>query len=367
MKKQHNLIYKQKETSINKRIFSLDILKAISIMAVVSCHSVFVPRSSYQPSAFQLEILFSPLRFCVPILFTISFFLLSRDLEKNSGQSLWQLLKNRLQRLAKPTIFWFVLAFSLRLLNKGNILNLVSRILSGTIFQGSYFLIALLEMTPFFICLNKKILNPMSFLSALFAQVLVFSFIQYNLFFDNRSEVIEILKLIDRPFFIYWFVYMFLGAFIWKNWTKVVDFSDNISITTKCMLCVFGFTGIILEKYYLFKASLGNIQPFDYAMISCILITLILFACCASIQEDQIPVFLRTLVLAFSRYSLGIFCINGILSEILLSIGSHLFKNYMFSLPEVLIIKLIGWPVLLFSCLGISMLLDKLGLRAIVQ
>jgi hypothetical protein len=366
MKRQYNLSHKKKEF-INKRIFPLDILKAISIIAVVSYHSVFVPRASYQPSTFQLEILFSPLRFCVPILFTISFFLFSKDLEKNSEKSPWQLLKNRLQRLAKPTVFWFALAFSLRLLNKGDILNLVSKILSGTIFQGSYFLVALLEMTPFFICFHRKILSLRFLFSALFAQVFVFSFIQYTLFLDNRSDVIEILKLIDRPFFIYWFVYMFLGAFIWKNWAKVVSFSDNISIGTKSMLCVFGCTGIIIEKYYLLKSYLGDVQPFDYAMISCVLIVFILFSCCASIQEDQTPVFLRTLVLVFSKYSLGIFCVNGILSEILLSIGSHLFKNYMFSLPEVLIIKLIGWPVLLFSCLGISMLLDKVGLRAIVR
>jgi hypothetical protein len=357
----------QRETSLSKRIFPLDILKALSIVAVVSYHSIFVPRVSYRLSVFPLEIIFSPLRFCVPILFTISFILLKREIEKNSEWSSWKLLRTRLHRLATPTIFWFVLTFSLRLLNKGNVLDLVDRVLTGTIFQGSYFLVALLEMTPIFIFLDKKLLNVRLLVASFFAQIILFEFIQHNLIFNSSSEALKILRLIDRPFFIYWFIYMFLGAFIWKKWAKIVKFSHNISIGTKSVFCILGCAGIIFERYSLLKASSETIQPFDYAMISCILSIFVLFSCCASIQEDQLPDFLKALILIFSKYSLGIFCVNGVISEILLSIGSHLFKDYIFSLPEMLIIKLIGWPVLLFSCLGISIFLDRVGLNMMVR
>jgi hypothetical protein len=166
---------------------------------------------------------------------------------------------------------------------------------------------------------------------------------------------------------VYWFSYMFLGAFIWKNWARIVSFSGSISIEKKSALCIFGCTAIIFEQYYLLKASSGNIPPFDYVMISCLLSIFILFTCCASIQEDQVPESLRTLILLFSKYSLGIFCVNGILSEIFLSVGTHLFGNYIFSFPEILMIKLIGWPILLFSCLGISILLDRVGLHTVVR
>jgi hypothetical protein len=367
MEKRYDLGYVQNKISTKKRIFPLDILKAVSIIAVVSYHSVFVPRASYQVNISLLEILFSPFRFCVPILFTISFILLSRELEKSHELSPLRLLAIRLQRLAVPTIFWFSLTFCLHLLNKGSISDLVPRLLNGTIFQGSYFLIALLEMTPIFIFLNKKIFSFKLLVCVLFGQIFLFLFIQYVLSFDGSSEIIKILRLVNRPFFVYWFSYMFLGAFIWKNWAKIVVFSGSISIGNKSALCIFGCTAIVFEQYYLLKASSGNIPPFDYAMISCILSVFILFTCCASIREDQVSDSLRTLILVFSKYSLGIFCVNGILSEIFLSIGTHLFKGYVFNFPEILIIKIIGWSMLLFSCLGISILLDRIGFHTVVR
>jgi hypothetical protein len=37
-----------------------------------------------------------------------------------------------------------------------------------------------------------------------------------------------------------------------------------------------------------------------------------------------------------------------------------------FSLPEVLLIKLIGWMVLLCISLGVSIMLDRAGLKVVV-
>ncbi len=356
-----------KKNSLSKRVFPFDMLKAISITAVVSYHSIIIPRASYQLSILPLEILFSSLRFCVPILFTISFVLLCKELEKKSDWPPWKVLKSRLYRLMIPTLFWFGLTFGLRLLNKNSLPELALRILDGTIFQGSYFLIALLELTPIYIFIYKIILSKKFVLSAIFMQIFLFIFIRHALEFDSDSEVIKVLRLIDRPLFIYWFSYMFLGTFIWRNWVKIVAFSGNISVVTKSALCVFGCIAISFEQYHILKVSSGNVPPFDYAMICCILSVFILFTCFASIQEDRVPASLRTLILLFSNYSLGIFCVNGILSEILLSVGTHLFKEYTFSFPEILTIKLIGWPVLLFSSLGVSILLDRVGLRIIVR
>jgi Acyltransferase family len=367
MKKRTRLDSSKNEILISKRIFPLDFLKAASIVAVVSYHSIFVSRASYQAHVFPLEILFSPFRFCVPVLFTISFILLSRELEKDYDLPQWRLLVTRFKRLAVPAIFWFTLTFFLRLLNKASVSDLVPRLFDGTIFQGAYFLIALLEMTLIFILTRKKVFDLRFFAAVFLGQILLFIFIQHTLSLDSSSELIKVLRLIGRPFFIYWFAYIFLGAFIWKNWARIVSLSSSISIINKFALCAFGCTAIAFEQYYFLKESAGNIPPFDYAMIFCILSVFILFTCCSSIQEAQIPDPLKTLVLIFSRYSLGIFCVNGILSEVFLSIGTHFFKDYVFSFPEILIVKLIGWPILFFSCLGISILLDRVGLRAVVR
>ena len=69
---------------MQSRLFFLDILKAISIVAVVSYHSVFIPRSSYSDSFFWVEALSVPLRFCVPLLLVISFLLTQKSSESPS-------------------------------------------------------------------------------------------------------------------------------------------------------------------------------------------------------------------------------------------------------------------------------------------
>ena len=71
-----------KQTAL--RLFPIDVLKAVSIVAVVSFHSIFVYTSTYTSVSYPLDILFAPLKFCVPLLLTISFFLLKRGLEKKN-------------------------------------------------------------------------------------------------------------------------------------------------------------------------------------------------------------------------------------------------------------------------------------------
>jgi surface polysaccharide O-acyltransferase-like enzyme len=364
----YNVNHDSRESSKNKRIFSLDLLKAMSIMAVISYHAVFIPRTLYESSVMPLEILFSPLRFCVPTLFTISFILLGRELEKNPKWSPWKVLRNRYYRLIMPTIFWFSLAFVLHvIISRSSFSCLITRLSRGTIFQGSYFLIALLEMTLIFILLNKRIFDLKFLVMSILGQIFLFEFIQALLEFDHHSELIQALRLADRPLFIYWFCYMFIGAFLWKHWSKITSFSNSISIKIKTAVILLGSIAIGFEQYHFIKISYGNIPPFDYAMISCILSVFILFICFASVQDDYFPNFMKMLILLFSKYSLGIFCISGILSEIGLSVGTHLFKGYIFDLPEVLMIKFMGWIVLLFSSLVVSMILDRTDLRVVVR
>lgn len=123
------------------RLFALDLLKAISITAVISYHAMLVPRSTYADSLPLLEISAGGLRFCVPVLFTISFFLLACSLDKTDLRP-WQLLKKRLMRLLIPTTFWFGLAILLKSLTRNPFPHLMERLVSGNIFQGAYFFIS---------------------------------------------------------------------------------------------------------------------------------------------------------------------------------------------------------------------------------
>ncbi|MEH2284803.1 MAG: hypothetical protein V7K90_26375 [Nostoc sp.] len=79
------------------------------------------------------------------------------------------------------------------------------------------------------------------------------------------------------------------------------------------------------------------------------------------------PLPIRITVKLLSKYSLGIFCINGILSLICLQLGTQLFIGLNFTFQEILAIKLISWNLLLIVSLGLSMLCDRIGLGACVR
>ncbi|NES84857.1 MAG: acyltransferase [Moorea sp. SIO2B7] len=96
-----------------ERIFPLDLLKAISIIATVSFHGILVLPQSYAALESTLNILFAPLRFCVPVFLTISFFLCENSWQKQGDNTTYAWLKKRLIRLLIPTIFWFLIAASI--------------------------------------------------------------------------------------------------------------------------------------------------------------------------------------------------------------------------------------------------------------
>ncbi|MEH1935251.1 MAG: acyltransferase [Nostoc sp.] len=350
------------------RLFSIDLLKAISITAVVSYHSVFVPESTYPSASYLMDILFAPLRFCVPVFFTISFLLLERSLEKNSTASFYPLFKNRFIRLLTPTLFWGGLAILLRLLGKANQTeSLITLLLRGKIFPGYYYLLVMLQFLPVFIILNRHLGKLKNFLITLGFQLIVLTLIYISNLGAFGTEIIVFLRSIGRPFFAYWFVYVSLGAFFYKNWFKLVKISNYLPVILKIILLISTSLLMIAEYNYLQTVTDGQVIPFEYAMFSCILSAIIMFLCFSSIEENQMPLAIRRTVKLLSKYSLGIFCINGILSLIFLQLGTQLFVGFNFTFTEILAIKLISCNLLLIVSLGLSMLCDRIGLGACVR
>ncbi len=160
---------------------------------------------------------------------------------------------------------------------------------------------------------------------------------------------------------------MALGAYFYKNWSSIVEISSRISIPLKVVLFTTSCLFLAAEYNQLFLSANGLVPPFDYAMLSCIVSVIVAFLCFAAVEEDQLAIPIKKLVLLLSKYSLGIFCINGIMSEVFLSFGSRLFHETTFNFPEILAIKFGGWALLLALSLAASMLLERIGLRACVR
>lgn len=348
------------------RLFLLDLLKAMSITAVVSYHALFVPLSTYEAHAFWVDVLFAPLRFCVPVLLSISFLLLEYGLVRKPGQSTSTILKKRLGRLLVPTGFWFAIAAGLKLATGNAPLVLVGQMLTGEIFTGSYFLVILFQLTLLFVELRSQLGHPQTLFLTLLAQGLVFVWIDVLLLGSPESSLIPVLRTLDRPLFIYWFGYIALGLILYYRLPAIERLSRQLSWLSKTGLL--GITGLALlgEYAWLWHITEGHIPPFDYLMLSCLGCVPVLFLVFASVEEENLPWPWRQTIAVLSKYSLGIFCLNGILSQIFLSLGSRWFEDALFSLPEILLIRVVSWGILLALSLGLSMGLARLGLKSVV-
>jgi uncharacterized membrane protein YcfT len=351
------------------RLFFLDVLKAICIVAVVSYHAIFVTRTSYLGSLNPLEVLFAPLRFCVPVLFTISFLLAERGMSKQTGP-LWPSLRKRLLRLAIPTAFWFGLVVCLKFFRGSTTEELAGQVLDGTIFLGAYYLLVLFQYVLVFPWIRGWFQQSRNVLAAVFLQGLVFLSVYTHLSSSPGgagAQVLAMLKTIGRPYFAYWFVYMALGVYFAKNLPQLVDLSRHLPKWKKTLMLLGTALLMLVEYQGLLGATGGSVPPFDYVLVSCVLSVPVAFLCFACVEETHLPAPMAKTVSLLANYSLGIFCCNGILSEIFLSIGTHLSAGMTFDFPTILFMKLVGWSFLLTVSLGLSMLLDRLGLCLCVR
>ncbi|MBD6620518.1 acyltransferase [Komarekiella sp. 'clone 1'] len=347
------------------RLFPIDLLKAISIVAVVSFHSTVVPKTTYINSQLYMEILFSPLRFCVPVFLVIYFLLFEKALSKHKVSTL-SVVQKRLVRILIPTMFWFSITALLKLINKSSWIEVFGGILNGEIFTGGYYLLIILQFIPFFAIFRPWFSKQINVFIAIMIQSSVYIWIYTIHWSSEFNQIVFILKFIHRPLFIYWFVYMVLGIYCYKKWSSIVKLSSLLHIYTKVIILVIYTVLQGVEAYYAFVVLQGDIPPFDYAMFSCMLSVLVMFICFASIKEDQVNPLIKNLVSVLSKYSLGIFCINGILYQLLSSLSLRLFVEVNFNFLEIIIVKLLCFCLLLSISLVLSMLLERMGLKVVV-
>jgi Acyltransferase family len=360
------IIAKMRIYSNQSRLFCLDFLKAVSIVAIVSYNSIFVPISTYQSHADFLETLFTPLRFCIPVFLTISFFLLGKQLDNQANQNKSRLLFQHLQHVFIVTLFWFAIAAVFRFASGNSIMQICIAIYQGTIFPDSYYLLVILQLFPIYFLFRRWLHSNYSVLVLIVMQWLIFFGIYISLTSSSTQAIIELLKNFNRPLIIYWLVYITLGIFIYRQFNLIASISKGLELATKVFLLCLMSIIFMFDYQWLIKITNGTIQPFDYATISCIFGAITMFLCFASIRETHLSVPGEFFIKLLSKYSLGIFCINGILSQIFFSVGVKLFNQASFSLIEILVIKIISWVVLLILSLSLSVLLGRFGLKRMV-
>jgi hypothetical protein len=346
------------------RVFCLDLLKALGIVAVVSFHSNFLPEAS--SAGTNVDALFACLRFCVPVLLVISFMLLERSLAGKQNDKKLPLLYNRLLRLLIPSLLWLAIGSGMKLLKGYSLSELLVEALRGNLFVGQYYLNILIVYTPIFFLLRKWFRRAEIFAFSIVTHIGV-SLILYWLLYHDSTQVLTLLRSIGRPSPIYWLAYPSLGACLWANWKKIVELSAKISWLQKSLILVANATLMSIEYSWQRDISHGLIPPFDYIQLSTLLSVFTLFISFASLTEDRFLKPIQNCVYFLSKYSFGIFCINGLLSRIFYYSASGLYDGIVLDFPSSLGIRIAGWLVLLVLSSFIAYMIDKIGFGAVVR
>ena len=295
---------------IGGRIFFIDLLKAISISSVVFYHAVFFPISTYFSVAIPELILVSPLRFCVPVLLTVSFFLFERELSKPDAQSDWAVCKKRLIRIAIPTGFWFGVTTLIHLFKGSSLPELLQEVYNWNHLPRRL-LSADLASTNTCLYLSKKIFLTAqeNILIVIFLQVIVFIIIKFFTFYGGAfgKTAIATLANIERPFCVYWFAYMVIGYFLYHRLTALMNLSSSLPTVLKVLIICITAIWIVCEYISLIPDIGSHFYVFEYAFIACIASVFVSFISAASIQEKQLPRIFAALTRFLSKYSLGIF------------------------------------------------------------
>jgi len=280
--------------NLQKRNASADILKAMSIFAVVFIHGSFlipVSQSRYDIDSESLRFLGHMLRFCVPVFIFLWAYFTEKSVLKSSEKTYY----NRIYKLFIPFVFWssvyFIILADLKNLN---ILTLISRHWVGYGWSGQYYFIILFQLILLFGFIRKLTLQILHYpYIIILISFCFFAIISYS----NWFEIGIIGKLSYRPF-IYWLPYAILG---------VIHAHKNIIKWSIPIIIAYISPVLILAEIYIFNPNLLN----EYMLPSVFITTILLISTTASkLTYENLPPWIAVLVQTLSNSTLGIFCLN---------------------------------------------------------
>jgi len=338
-----------RQDDLNSRNASADILKVLSIFAVVFIHGSFLISDSatVNNSDYLQKYVTVALRFCVPVfIFLWAFFTERTIIKKGVGAPL-----SRLFKLLIPFLFWSMLYFLYTYdFNNLHITTIITKHWVGYGWSGQYYFIILFQLIILFGIIRKLAIMLIKCPGIIvICSIVIFALITYTKWFQYGI----ISKLSYRPF-IYWLPYVCLG--IQQAHRNIFKYSIDIRWGLLSL-------GLICVEVYFFDPDLANL----YLLPSVFLCSMILLSSiCSKLTYGSLPSTLRWGVQKLSNSTLGIFCLNPLIILIL----SPLLK-FEGSLPQILrlpfLLPLISTLIIISLCLLIIYLLKKIRLGIIVS
>ena len=337
-------------SNLLKRNASADILKAISIFAVVFIHgSSIIPVVSSKFDVSEAAMLFfkHAFRFCVPIFIFLWAYFAEKSVVKSGKDTSWK----RLYKLFIPFLFWSLVYF----LYTANFKNLtltsaVTKHWVGYGWSGQYYFIILFQLIALFgiiRIISKYLLRYVP--ATIIVSLLFYGFISYSNWFG-----IGVLGKLSYRQFIYWLPYVILGIV----YAKKNSFKLALPMAFALLSPI-----LILAEIYLLHPPLVN----EYMLPSVFLTTLILISSMETkLTYEYLTPWFANLIQVIANSTLGIFCLNPLIILIL----SPLLRSLAISInaPGIIIIMSIVSTMLIMAiCILIIKLLKKFQLNVLVS
>ncbi|MDT3402473.1 acyltransferase [Mucilaginibacter terrae] len=284
-------------TTANSRSASLDILKVISIIAVVFIHGNSMIK--FNPTAFDIshqgiKMWADAFRFCVPVfIFLWAFFAEKSLIKKGSGSSF-----SRFFKLLIPFLFWSAVYFFLLGKHKGlNIVSIISKYWVGYGWSGQYYFIILFQLLLLF-PLISKITRPLVNRPVVLYVISLVFFVAVS--YSGWLNINIVGKISDRAF-VYWLPYVVLG----------IAFAHNKDAIFKVpvWLAVISVVLMPLEVYL----HPEDASPYLFPSVFVVAMLIANSAFSHNLTYNEINRGTGNVIQNIAQNTLGIFCINPLI------------------------------------------------------
>jgi surface polysaccharide O-acyltransferase-like enzyme len=213
-----------------KRILAMDVLRALSIIAVVLIHvsALVLGASTFNTSVYMNSLIINQLaRFSVPVFIALSG--TGLILTYKEGQGYFKFLSHRLYKIIPRYIIWCCIYIFF--INRTSSLHVVgSEIFSGTVFYHLYYVPLIVEFYLIFPFVYRFIGSKWGLLISFVITLAILVASHYYLLSKGLMLFLERRNMLD------WIFYFSFGAFIGNN---LESFSEKVKKHRKAILLVF--------------------------------------------------------------------------------------------------------------------------------
>lgn len=332
----------------DKRLVSADILKVLSIIAVVYIHGSGL--ISFSPSGIdfsqeQIGLAANVFRFCVPVfIFFWAYFMEKSILKRGTS-----IISSRFYKLLIPYAFWSLIYCMIKAdIRHTSLITLFIKHWTGYGWSGQYYFVILFQFVVLFPLWRRISLKLMNFTPFIYLlSILFFILIAYS----GWSQIRLVVRISDR-IFIYWWPYVILG--IIHAHRNIIKFSIPPFLKWASVLL------IPLEVYWFNPAT---VSPYALPGVF-ITSTLLISVMESTLTYQALRPWLASLIQQTANYTLGIYCLNPLIILIL----NPYFNRLCLQFPgSSVIVPLLSTCLVFSCCLVVIALLKRIKLGFLVS